>query len=319
MHAETIEYLPLMPRAILRQHKVDEPFDTRFRAAARLLQALWREEQKLPIGGYTNKHGRPRKLGSRLTAKIGEAGRNFLTPETAHLVRREVAYREIGAFINEDRLRTNLLSSMPLVFNLFAPLKRDLGLATRVMRQLLPDFAGEITQIVFEHAPSRGNPAYTGDHTAFDVLCRYRTPDRTGCIAIEVKYSESMQEPVPVFHSRYDALIPDSGLYRDPTEPGLRTNPLQQLCREHLLAQTMVDRGLYDEAVFLVIAPRLNSHAQQAAAAYRDKLVDPAGKVPFRAVTLEAVICALAAVGEPAHATALHARYAAFERIDALI
>jgi hypothetical protein len=320
MHSETIEYLPLVPRQILRAHKVYEPFDTRFRAAARLLQALWREDEKLLIGSYSNKQGRSRKLGSRLTAKAGESGRNFLSPDTARMVHREIAYREIGAFIDEDRLRTNLLSSMPLAFNLFAPLKRNLTLATRVMGHLLPDFAGEITQIVFEHAPGRGNPTYTGDHTAFDVLLRYRTPvGRTGCIAIEIKYSESMQEPVPVFHGRYLALIPDSGLYHDPTESALRTNPLQQLCREHLLAQTMVERGLYDEAMFLVIAPRLNYHAQQAAGAYRDKLADPTGKVPFQAATLETVIDTLAAVGDPALATALHARYAAFERIDALI
>lgn len=320
MHPETIEYLPLVPRAILRQHKVHEPFDTRFRAAARLLQALWREDQSLPIGCYTDKHGRTRKLGSRVTAKAGESGHNFLSPETARLVRREIAYREIGAFVDEERLRTNLLSSMPLAFNLFGPLKLDPMLATRVMGQLVPGFAGEITQLGFEHAPARGNPAYTGDHTAFDVVLRYRTPDnRSGCLAIEVKYSESMQEPVPAFHPRYNALIPESGLYRDPTAPGLRSNPLQQLCREHLLTQTMVDRGLYDEARFLVIAPRLNYHAQQAAQAYSEQLAAPAGKVPFQSVTLEAVIGALAKVGEPDLATALYARYAAFERIDALI
>ncbi len=320
MHPQTLEYLPLVPRAILGRHKVDEPFDTRFRAAARLLQALWREDQQLPIGCHTGRTGRPRKLGSRISVKAGNGGRNFLSLETARLARRAVAYREIGAFIDEERLRTNLLSSMPLAFNLFAPLKLDLGLATRVMRQLLPDFAGDITQILFEHAPGRGNPAYTGDHSAFDVFLRYRTPqDRTGCIAIEVKYSESMHETVPVFHSRYTALIPDSGLYRDPTDPALRTNPLQQLCREHLLMQTMVDRGLYDEGIFLIIAPRLNYHAQQATADYHEKLANPAGKVPFRALTLEAVIGALAEVGDPAVAAALHARYAAFERIDALI
>lgn len=320
MQADALEYLPLVPRAILRQHKVYEPFDTRFRSAARLLQALWREDQSLPIGCYTDKKGRARKLGSRVTAKAGEAGGNFLTPDTARLVRREIAYREIGAFVDEDRLRTNLLSSMPLVFNLFGPLKLNPALATRTMHRLLPEFAGEITHVLFEHAPGRGNPAYTGDHSAFDVLLRYPTPQGgTGCIAIEVKYSESMQEPVPVFNTRYDALIPDSGLYRDPTEPGLRTNPMQQLCREHLLAQTMVDRGVYDEATFLVIAPRLNYHAQQAAQAYRGKLAEPGGKVPFQALTLEAVIGVLADVGEPNLSTALYARYAAFERIDALI
>ena len=37
--------LPLIPKAVLKRHKVFETFDTRFRSCARLLQALWRESQ----------------------------------------------------------------------------------------------------------------------------------------------------------------------------------------------------------------------------------------------------------------------------------
>jgi hypothetical protein len=39
----------------------------------------------------------------------------------AHTARREAAYREVGALIDQERLATNLLSSMPLTFNLLAP------------------------------------------------------------------------------------------------------------------------------------------------------------------------------------------------------
>jgi hypothetical protein len=63
-----------------------EEFDdnTRFRAAARLVQALWREDRDLPIGSYVNEDGKRRKLGSRIAEAVGKGGGNFLTPEIAH-------------------------------------------------------------------------------------------------------------------------------------------------------------------------------------------------------------------------------------------
>jgi hypothetical protein len=108
-------------RDVLKKHRVHEPLDPRFRSAARLLQALWREDRGLPIGSYVNEDGKRRKLGSRISQAAGRAGGNFLTPEIAHTARRETAYREIGALIDAERLATNLLSSMPLTFNLLAP------------------------------------------------------------------------------------------------------------------------------------------------------------------------------------------------------
>jgi hypothetical protein len=91
------QQLPLIPTHVLKKHRVHEPLDTRFRSAARLLQALWREDTGLPLGSYIGESGQPHKLGSRITEKAGIAGGNFLTAEIAHYTWREVAYREIGA------------------------------------------------------------------------------------------------------------------------------------------------------------------------------------------------------------------------------
>lgn len=85
-------------------NKVNEPGDSRFMAAARLLQALWREENDLPIGIHRNPKGKRRKLGSRLDSESGRQGHNFLTPDIAKLAFRESVYREIGAMIDQERL-----------------------------------------------------------------------------------------------------------------------------------------------------------------------------------------------------------------------
>ncbi len=294
--------LPIIPEPILRTHKVLEATDTRFRASARLLQSLWRERAGLKVGTHTQPHGRRRTLGNRLAALPAAAGGNFLSPEIRHLARREQAYREPGAQIDAARLWGNLLSSMPLAFNLFGHLKLHPDVAERFVADLFPDLAGKVAQIQFEHSPAPGDPAFTADGTAFDAFITIRRPDGTKAfLAIEVKYAESMTEPPARHRPRYDDLSLTSNLFIDPDSADLRANPLQQLWREHMLALTLLSNGLYDDGRFILLAPRLNSDVQRAASRYRQHLADPivnpdaAGDtntpatVPFLNITLEDV------------------------------
>jgi len=55
-----INQLPLIPADVLKKHRVHQPLDTRFRSAARLLQALWRKDRDLAIGRYVSKDGKRR-------------------------------------------------------------------------------------------------------------------------------------------------------------------------------------------------------------------------------------------------------------------
>jgi hypothetical protein len=98
----SISQLPLIPAPLLRRHKVHEPYDHRFRVAARLLQALWREDRDIPIGTHVSSSGARRKLGSLIAPSAGKAGRNFLTPQIAHLAKRELIYREVGSYFDND-------------------------------------------------------------------------------------------------------------------------------------------------------------------------------------------------------------------------
>ena len=165
-----IAQLPVVPARLLFQHSVYNEFDTRFRACARLLQALWRKSQSLPIGTYESSGGRRRQLGSLLSLTAAEEGRNFLTPEIAEIARLETAYQERGALIDQKRLYGNLLSSMPLCFNLFAPLAKDSNLAVHMLRALLPGIdLAVLRHVWFEHSPGRRDPTLSGDRSAFDV------------------------------------------------------------------------------------------------------------------------------------------------------
>ena len=87
--------------------------------------------------------------------------------------------------------------------------------------ELLPAFTGAARQLLFEHSPGRGNPKFTGDYTAFDALIRYSDVlGRNGFVAFEIKYSESLREPVPELKPRHDELSDASGLFTDPAAKG---------------------------------------------------------------------------------------------------
>lgn len=317
-----INRLPLIPPVILKKHKVYRQSDTRFQACARLLQALWREQQNLPITSHLDKRTKKRRLlGSLISAKSALQGINFITPTIAHLAKRELVYREEGALYDEDRLWTNLLSSQPLCFNLFGGLKLNLELATAFFQALFPAQVHEVSELYFEHSPGRNDPAYTTDKTAFDVLVTGTTANEALMfIAIEVKYSESMNEPAPPILPRYDELSERSGLFQDPNHPALRKPPIQQLWREHLLSRAMIDHGLYQQGIFVIVHPAQNTPCVAAIGKYRQHLITPALTPPeFIAVSLEDCLATLTTLGETATAQALYARYLDFSQIDRVI
>lgn len=320
MHSYNPALLPLIPERLRRTRHVHEPLDTRFRAAARLLQSLWRERRDLVAGHYADRGGKKRRLGNLLTSSDACTGANFLSADIFGQVRCDLAYREPGALIDQERMFANLLSSMPLAFNLLVPLKKDKALARRVFAKLAPGVAKRVTHLQFEHSPGRGDPTFTADGTAFDAFVSSVGPDGSKTfIAIEMKYAEGMTEPEPRLRPRYDELSCTSGLYAEPDSDALRRNPLQQFWRQHMLAQAMVDCGLYDSGVFMLVAPRQNRDVQRAATRYASNLTPSDDKVSFINVELEDAIEAVRAAGAAEHACALYERYCNFAPVHELV
>ena len=209
---------------------------------------------------------------------------------------------------------------MPLVFNMFAPLAMDLELASAVFRHLLPDFVEHVLAIRFETSPGRREERFFNDGTAFDLAIEVITPDgEQATIFIEVKYSELMEGPAARWRERYDEGSRQVGLFIDPDAASLRSLALEQLWREHMLAQLAVNEGVTPRAMFVAIGPRLNRRVQAAFRCYANELIpedDLADdRVRFRAITLETVIDAIHQAGAVDLAKKLWARYCDFERV----
>jgi hypothetical protein len=269
--------VPLVPQSLLKAHGVDCIIDTRFRAAARLLQSLWLKDNNIATGLHVRSNSDGDviiPLGSLLSREAAIAGRNFLTPAIHTFVRHELILREDGGYYDEERLFGNALSSMPLSFNVFAPIAMDLELASAVFRCLLPDFVSKVLNFRFETSPGRREARFLNDGTAFDLALDVITPEgEPATVFIEVKYSEAMEGPAARSRERYDEASRQVGLFIDPDAALLRSLALEQLWREHMLAQLAVDAGVTSRAVFVAIGPKMNRRVQAAFRCYANELI----------------------------------------------
>ena len=309
---------PWIPERMLQEYGGICDIDSRFRRAARMLQIFWMRDHGIAnatSGGLGSTH-----LASHLSAEAGEAGLNFLSPELHLLALREMLLREELSAWDEDRLACNALSSQPLVFNAVGPLALDFKLASRVFRQLLPSFVKSVEKIVFEHSPRRRDIRYLADRTAWDAAVHIKTPEgESGIVYLEMKYSEDMSGPAARWRDRYDEALNEVRLFKDPNSPILRSVPIEQLVREHALAQKAVDNGVTPRAMFIAIGPRLNRRVGAAFVVYANELLpideNDRSRVAFRHFTLEAFIDAIDAAGDQTNADRLWQRYCNFQRL----
>lgn len=281
--------------------------DNPFQRLARVRQARWREGRDLPVGEH---RGRP--LGSRLAMPFAqETLANYLTDTIREVVRAEVLdpKASAGKLYGRPRIFNDLLSSQPLCFNLFGELKRDPGLANRVIAILTGGRAKRVTAIEFEHSPGRRDAKYTGDRSAFDVFVAYTTATGApGFLGVEVKYHEGLGDPPAEHRPRYDEVATLMGQFRPDAMAKLRAKPLQQIWRDHLLVGSLVaDPGAgFDEGRFVFLSPAENERCQAAVIAYRACLSSAA---TFDAWLLDDVVRVLQDASAGPWADELAARY----------
>src|SRR5207253_2328100 len=124
----------------------NDPAMTAFKRRARLQQATWRERLGLPPGThpYSGEGVAVRNIGSRIPLEHGKVGANFLSPAVSAAVRQRIGATQHLQTLNVARLYCDLLSSMPMCFNLFGNMAGDNAHATRALKAWMPDCPGEV-------------------------------------------------------------------------------------------------------------------------------------------------------------------------------
>lgn len=229
--------------------------DSAWRRQYRLLQS-WYREHRLGLGAGT---AFGRRLGNWLPEDAGNA--NFLSEEVAAYVNERLEdVRREGGTIHEDRRRRNMLSSMPLCFNLFGFLRRHPAPAARALRKTIGLDVESIERIEVEWAPPS---ALLGDKTAFDALIEFRTAGGgRGFVGIETKYTEAFgSQKLDV--GKYRRVADELGVLRasPPVAPKRLT---RQHWRNLLLAAAHARDGDYEVAASVIASCSVDKGAQRA-------------------------------------------------------
>jgi hypothetical protein len=208
-------------------------------------------------------------------------------------VQRAAEVRAEHGTLDDDRLRMNMLSSMPMCFNLFGMIRQSPAVQLWCVQQLFDPSAIGVDLIECEWTPR--NPASTtNDRSAFDaaiVTCR---PDGSRhLIGIETKYTE------PFSSTRYGAAdrARDAGRYRnihtrsgwfDPSShDALTASATNQLWRNCLLAAAAEQAGEFDSAEVAVVALDDDCGAANAIAGITAAMTSPSR---CRLISLQAIV-----------------------------
>ena len=240
------------------------PSDNKFTAKARMLQSIHRvcigETMGVgPTEHAVTKDNKPAFYGNMLVN--GEiTGKNFHYSETFEYAKKRVDGKNSVETIDKYRLFNNLLSSMPMAFNIFHPLmmikKKYPDDIARILQKLFPDLdIHHVDDILLEFIPTPIKK-YTNDKTAMDAAIFFS--DAEGykhIIAIEVKYTDSLGTNFARDKENKYTIAKESGLF---TAAGLEKvkEGCPQICRNFLLTEKYRMVHKLKDSYSIVLAPK---------------------------------------------------------------
>jgi len=260
-----------------------DPETTEFKRTARLLQSLWRESKGLKIGSQPMKptKDRPgRPLGSRIDLPVARtSGANSLTDNARYAAEHRLAHPQPHQTLDADRLYCDLLSSMPMCFNLFGELWADLALANKAVHTWWPDTPGKVSAVEFEWSPGRSrNGEYLENRSAFDVAFILDLGNgKKGVVGVETKYHEHavpMKQASNKRMERYLEVATESGVFAPGAAEKIVGTELQQIWLDHLLALSMPlhPSEEWTWVRFVLVHPDANPSFLRAGEEYRKML-----------------------------------------------
>jgi hypothetical protein len=237
-----------------------------FVAKARLLQSWYR----LNILGQKEYGFGPEEKSSTKYGNIlvegNKSGLNFLDPEIFEYAKFRLQFLKNGETIREYRLYNNMLSSQPMCFNLFYPIKslfeQNEKAATKILKACFPNLnIKTILAIEIEFLPYPTH-IYLDDKTAFDAMIVYQTEsDEKNILAIETKYVEKLGDNPSSKLAKQIDLVKNSPIFSDAGKKASEKG-FGQLGRNFLLAEKYKIENRLDKAYAVTISPTENDSSK---------------------------------------------------------
>ena len=242
-----------------------------FTTKAALLQSMYRFAQGEPCGFTTvslpdgeDANGKPQKKKVRkeyghIVNKGESENKNFYFKETFEYAVERVKNKKPDETIKKDRLFDNLLSSMPLAFNLFHPLmmllETNKDVINKILTELFPAYnIKEVEKIDIEFIPLPISN-YTNDKSAMDAVIFFTDyDDNPNIISIEVKYTDSLGTNKASENKLKVEVAKETGYF---TKDGIKyiTEGCMQIYRNFLLTEKYRIKEKLSKSYSIILAP----------------------------------------------------------------
>jgi hypothetical protein len=294
----------------------DRPFTTK----AALLQSIYRHERNEACGEAANK-----KTYGHLVSGGIETNKNFYYDETFEYAKRRVKCKKTEETIKKDRLFNNLLSSMPMAFNLFHPLmmllKSDQVAADKIVAALFPEHRiKEVLIIDIEFIPTPIED-YIGDKSAMDAVIEYINEDGAkGIFGIECKYIDTLGANTSKENPLKRDTAEKSGLF---TETGMEhvKKECTQIYRNFLLTEKYRMVKGYEYSQSVILAPIGHPTTEKEINSLKEFLIPAVADEKIRKYHLEDFAAIIAIHADESRKPWIHwfqKRYLAFDRVEEL-
>jgi hypothetical protein len=238
--------------------------DNVFTKICRQLQSEYRvetlNEEKFGIGPSENSkspHGNMLVDGYK-------TGSNFVSKCAFKYAKQRVIDKAIcpELTIDEYRLFNNMLSSMPLCFNLFSDLRRilvkDKKECSAIVKALFQEIKWietvEYIGVEFIPTPTR---EYTDDKSAFDAIIIVKDKNgKKGLISIETKYTDGLGSNSSSKTSLKDDLVSKEKIFSQELVQQIKKDGYSQLLRNYLLTYSYKKKNGFQLFANIIISPR---------------------------------------------------------------
>ena len=240
--------------------------DNQFTQKYRKLQSEYRANTlQVPFGFGPNNNSKT-KYGNMLID--GEkTGDNFISDNAFMFAKQKALDKQINKDLTLDKFRlfNNMLSSMPMCFNLFADLRtlllddqKEVTTIVKTMFEELP-WIDKVTYIDVEFIPIPTS-AYTNDKSAFDAMILVEDENgKKGLISIETKYTDLLGSNTSSKASLKDDIITENKIFDTELVNTLKEKGYQQIHRNYLLTYMFAKKNNFKHFTNVVISPKDDS------------------------------------------------------------
>jgi PD-(D/E)XK nuclease superfamily len=279
--------------------KNENPFTAKYRK----LQSDYRDNVlKEPYGHGPNKNSETKYGNMLIDGK--KTGSNFISNSAFSYAKQKALDKQINKdlTIEEYRLFNNMLSSMPMCFNLFSDLREllltDKDEVSRIVKLMFKEikWIDKVTYIDVEFIPTPIKD-YTNDKSAFDAMILVQDEKgKKGLISIETKYTDLLGSNKASRSVIKEGLIENNKIFDDELVKELKDikHGFKQIHRNYLLTYAFAKKNKFKHFTNVVVSPSGDSLSVKEIEKFKSHLLqkeDTIMKIPLELIVERGINC----------------------------